>query len=77
MTFHHKLDLSIERIVDVKPEQVWKVWTNPENVKNGLLQPPGTLSQRKSTGGRAEPLIRRWSPRKASSIPTQGAISKS
>lgn len=28
-----RLDLVIERIVDVPPELVWKAWTSPEHLK--------------------------------------------
>lgn len=38
--FDPKLDLSIERIVDVKPEQVWKAWTNPEHLKKWFTPAP-------------------------------------
>lgn len=29
-TFDSKLDLTFERVVDLKPEQIWKAWTTPK-----------------------------------------------
>jgi uncharacterized protein YndB with AHSA1/START domain len=34
------LDLVLERIVEVKPELVWKAWTQPEHVKKWLTPAP-------------------------------------
>lgn len=31
--FDPKLDLKLERVVDVPRELVWKAWTEPEHVK--------------------------------------------
>jgi uncharacterized protein YndB with AHSA1/START domain len=35
-----KLDLVLERIVDVKPELVWKAWTQPEQIKKWFTPAP-------------------------------------
>lgn len=35
-----KLDLVLERAIDVKPELVWKAWTVPEHVKKWLTPAP-------------------------------------
>ncbi len=35
-----KLDLSFERVVDVKPELVWKAWTTPEYLKKWFTPAP-------------------------------------
>ena len=33
-----KLDLLLERIVDVPRELVWRAWTTPEHVRSGSLR---------------------------------------
>lgn len=38
--FNPKLDLKLERIVDVKPELVWKAWTMPEHIKKWFTPAP-------------------------------------
>jgi uncharacterized protein YndB with AHSA1/START domain len=35
-----KTDLVLERVVDVKPELVWKAWTTPENLKRWFTPAP-------------------------------------
>ncbi len=35
-----KLDLVLERIVDVKPELLWKAWTQPEHIKKWFTPAP-------------------------------------
>lgn len=35
-----KLDLVLERVVDVKPELVWKAWTQPEQIKKWFTPAP-------------------------------------
>ena len=35
-----KLDLVLERVVDVKPELVWQAWTNPEYLKKWFTPAP-------------------------------------
>jgi len=37
-----KLDLVLERIVDVSPELVWKAWTRPEHLKHWFTPRPWT-----------------------------------
>jgi uncharacterized protein YndB with AHSA1/START domain len=44
MTFNPKLDLILERVVDVPPELVWKAWTDPEYVKQWFTPAPWTTS---------------------------------
>lgn len=39
------LDLSIERIVDVSPELVWKGWTTPELMKQWFAPKPWTTPE--------------------------------
>ncbi|MCA9249721.1 MAG: SRPBCC family protein [Phycisphaerae bacterium] len=35
-----KLDLVLERVVDVRPELVWKAWTQPEHLKKWFTPKP-------------------------------------
>jgi len=42
MKIDPKLDLVLERIVDVSPELVWKAWTQPEHVKAWFTPAPWT-----------------------------------
>jgi uncharacterized protein YndB with AHSA1/START domain len=37
-----KLDLILERIVDVPSERVWRAWTQPESVKKWFTPAPWT-----------------------------------
>ena len=37
-----KLDLALERVVDVPPELVWKAWTTPEHLKKWFTPAPWT-----------------------------------
>lgn len=39
-TLNPKLDLLLERIVDIPPELVWKAWTNPEHLKKWFCPKP-------------------------------------
>jgi uncharacterized protein YndB with AHSA1/START domain len=39
-TIDPKLDLTFERIVDVKPELVWRAWTQPELIKKWFTPAP-------------------------------------
>lgn len=34
-----RLDLVLERTVDVRPELVWEAWTKPEHVKHWFVPP--------------------------------------
>lgn len=37
-----KLDLVLERVIDVKPELVWAAWTQPEHIKKWFTPAPWT-----------------------------------
>ncbi len=40
-----KLDLVLERVVDVPPELVWAAWTKPEHLKEWFTPRPWTVSE--------------------------------
>ena len=40
MNIDPKLDLVLERVVDVRPELVWLAWTTPEHLKNWFTPAP-------------------------------------
>ena len=40
LKFDPKLDLILERTVDVKPEQVWAAWTKPEHLVHWFTPEP-------------------------------------
>jgi uncharacterized protein YndB with AHSA1/START domain len=40
-----KLDLVLERSIDVPVELVWKVWTTPEHLKHWFVPKPWTITQ--------------------------------
>jgi len=48
-----RLDLVLERIVDVPQELVWKAWTSPEHLKPWLLRRLGKRLIAKSIFGQA------------------------
>jgi len=35
-----KLDLVLERVIDVPPDLVWTAWTKPEHVKKWFVPAP-------------------------------------
>lgn len=39
-----KLDLVLERVVDVPPELVWTAWTTPEHVRHWFVPRPWTIT---------------------------------
>lgn len=40
-----KLDLVLERIVDITPEQMWKAWTDPEQLKIWFTPAPWKVTE--------------------------------
>jgi uncharacterized protein YndB with AHSA1/START domain len=40
-----KLDLKLERVIDVLPELVWKAWTQPEHLKKWFTPKPWQTSE--------------------------------
>lgn len=44
-TINPKLDLLLERIVDVPPELVWKAWTMPEHLKEWFCPKPWRVTE--------------------------------
>jgi uncharacterized protein YndB with AHSA1/START domain len=47
-----RLDLLLERVVDVPPELVWRAWTVPEHVKKWFTPAPWVTERRFWTAGR-------------------------
>lgn len=45
VTIDPKLDLVLERIVDVPPELVWKAWTEPEHLMKWFAPRPWSVSE--------------------------------
>lgn len=43
--FHPELDLVLERVVDVSPEQVWAAWTQPEHITKWFTPSPWTTPE--------------------------------
>lgn len=43
-TFNPKLDLLLERIVDIPPETLWEAWTKPEHLKVWFCPKPYYVS---------------------------------
>src|SRR3546814_4505410 len=43
-TVDPKRDLVLERIIDVPPALVWKVWTTPEHLKHWFVPKPWTIT---------------------------------
>lgn len=39
-----ELDLVLERVVDIKPEIIWKAWTRPEHLKRWFVPAPWTIA---------------------------------
>lgn len=44
-TLNPKLDLLLERMVDVPPELVWKAWTKPEHLKEWFCPKPWYVTE--------------------------------
>lgn len=56
-----KLDLVLERVVDVRPELVWKAWTTPEHLKRWFCPRPWSVSECEldlRPGGMFRPVMR-------------------
>src|SRR5690242_1512147 len=46
MTKHNpQLDLVLERVVNFKPEIIWKAWTRPEHLKRWFVPEPWTIAE--------------------------------
>ena len=45
VTFDPKLDLAIERVIDVPRELVWKAWTMPEHLRQWFTPKPWTVAE--------------------------------
>ena len=45
VTFDPKLDLAIERIIDVPRELVWKAWTMPEHLRHWFTPKPWFVAE--------------------------------
>ncbi|MEQ8980351.1 MAG: SRPBCC domain-containing protein, partial [Deltaproteobacteria bacterium] len=43
MTFDPKLDLKLERVLDVPTSLVWRAWTEPEHVVHWFVPKPWTV----------------------------------
>src|SRR3546814_5431952 len=43
-TVDPKRDLVLERLIDVPPALVWKVWTTPEHLKHWFVPKPWTIT---------------------------------
>lgn len=43
--FNPKLDLMLERIIDVPRELVWRAWTQPEHLKRWFVPAPWTITE--------------------------------
>ena len=48
-----KLDLVLEREIDVPVELVWKAWTTPEHLREWFVPKPWTITECESTCVRA------------------------
>ncbi len=44
MTPDPRLDLVLDRVIDVKPQLVWDCWTKPEHVKHWFTPAPWTVA---------------------------------
>ncbi len=42
---HPQLDLVVERVIDLSPEQVWAAWTQPELLKQWFCPAPWTVPE--------------------------------
>ncbi len=44
MTFNPKLDLVLERVVDVTPEKLWECWTSEKHIPHFFVPKPWTIA---------------------------------
>ncbi len=44
-SFDEKLDLVLDRVIDVPRELVWKAWTTPEHLMKWFTPPPWTVAR--------------------------------